>query len=318
MEPKLDKQFVEPLIKGLGELRSNKRCLYPGCPKEPIDSHVIAESVLEQIADKEEKVLTWQPHENNIVLNTIQGHEWDYIYKEPRRVGIGREATFPIFCGEHDNSIFAPLEDQGFDFQPQQVALLAYRALCYRTWNPHLEKKLEFFLSNQDPETVLQQQRLFSFKTTREARQKLENILATRDYSQIKWITRKLPIKPCLACTDATIPYHGEEDTKNVMSGSSFHKAEDFVTFSFFPEKKLNATICVITWFKGSQQGLKFIEDLRLEQLSEDDIQNRLMITALKMSLVYISPDWWDTLSAEQQGGISKLRLSNVRSFPDV
>lgn len=101
------------------------------------------------------------------------------------------------------------------------------------------------------------------------------------------------------------------------MDGSSVHKPEDVVTFSFFPEKKPNTTICVITWFKGSLRGSKFIENLGLKQLSEEDIRNKLMITALKMSLVYISPNWWDTLSPEQQEGISKLRLSNVRFFSD-
>lgn len=170
MEPKIDTQFVQPLIKKLGEFRNNNRCLYPGCPKEPIDSHIIAESVLKRIADKEEKVMTWQPHENNVITNTLQGHQWDRIYNKPRKAGIGKEVTCPIFCDEHDNGIFAPLEDREFTFHREQVALLAYRALCYRTWNPHLEEKLEFFLSNQDHEAVLQQQRLFSFNTMVEAR----------------------------------------------------------------------------------------------------------------------------------------------------
>ena len=234
MGTKSDKQFVEPLLKILRKFQNNNRCLYPGCSKEPIGSHVIAESVLEQLADNEGKVLTWNVSDNDIVVNTLQGHEWDRVYKQPRRVGIRQEVTYPIFCGEHDNGIFAELEDTGFTFHPMQVALLAYRALCYKTWNPHLEEMLEFFLSNKDEETVVQHQRIFSLKAMVEARQKLEDILTTQDFRQLRWITRILHIDPCFAGTDAVIPYRSEEDARSIASGSNILSPEDVMTFSFF------------------------------------------------------------------------------------
>src|SRR5439155_877893 len=126
---------------------------------------VIAESVLERLADKEGKVLTWEASYHDVVVNTLQGHEWDRVYQQPKRVGIRQEVTYPIFCREHENGIFSALEDNGFSFHKKQVALLAYRALCYKTWNPHVEKMLEFFFSNKDAETLLQNQRIFSLKT---------------------------------------------------------------------------------------------------------------------------------------------------------
>ncbi len=318
MGTKSDKQFVEPLLKILRKFQNNNRCLYPGCSKEPIGSHVIAESVLEQLADNEGKVLTWNVSDNDIVVNTLQGHEWDRVYKQPRRVGIRQEVTYPIFCSEHDNGIFAELEDTGFTFHPMQVALLAYRALCYKTWNPHLEKMLEFFLSNKDAETVLQHQRIFSLKTMVEARQKLEDILATQDYGQLQWVTRILHIDPCFAGTDAVISYHGEVDARSIAIGSNILSPEDVMTFSFFPDKNLNASICVVTWFRGNKRALGFIENLELGNPSEDDVRQNIIHTALRVSLVYVSPMWWNTLSPELQAHTSELQMSHITSLQNL
>jgi hypothetical protein len=125
MESKPEKQFIEPLLKLLRKFQNNTRCLYPGCQKRPIGSHLIAESVLEQLADEEGKVLTWEASDNDIVENTLQGYEWERVYKQPKRVGIRREVTYPIFCREHDNGIFTALEDNGFTFQKKQVQPLS-------------------------------------------------------------------------------------------------------------------------------------------------------------------------------------------------
>jgi len=185
MESKSDLQFVETLRKKMKSFNKNDECICHGCKKEPIRSHIIPESVLELLADVEGKVLTWERSDEEIIVNTLRGHEWDHIYKQPKKVHIGKNVTYPIFCNEHDNDIFEALEKPGHTFEPQKMALLAYRALCYKSWNPHLEKKLEFVLSNQDPETTLQLERICSLKSLLAARQKFEDMLAIQDYGQM-------------------------------------------------------------------------------------------------------------------------------------
>lgn len=318
MDSKADLQFVQPLLKKLRNFQNNSRCLYPGCGERPIGSHIIAESTLELLADEEGKVLTWEATDNSVVVNTIQGHEWERIYQQPRRVGIRQEVTYPIFCQEHDNGIFAELENTGFTFHPMQVALLAYRALCFKTWNPHLEEMLEFFLSNKDAETALQLQRIFSLRTLVEARQKLENILATRDYGQLQWVTRVLHIDPCFAGTDAVISYHGIEDARSIANGSNILMPEDVMTFSFFPDKNLNASICVVTWFRDNKRASSFLDNLELDSSSEDDIRQNIIHTALRVALVYASPLWWNSLSPELQAHTCELQISHITSLQDV
>lgn len=318
MESKSNKQFVEPLLKTLRAFQGNRRCLYPGCSKKPIRSHIIAESMLEQIADSEAKVMTWNPSANDIVKHVVRDHKWEQVYEKPIRVGIRQEATYPIFCNEHDNDIFAELEDHGFSFGRRAVALLAYRALCYKTWNPDLEQMLEFLLSNKDADTKLQQERIFSIKTMIAARQKFENMLATQDYRELCWLSRIIHAVPFLICTDATIPYGGKEDAKNIANGSITLTPEDVMTFSLFPERKRNASICVITWFRNNSKGRRIINDLGWETLPEKDVINEIIDTALGMALVYVSPAWWHSLTPEQQDHIWELRLSNIEFTQDV
>jgi hypothetical protein len=318
MKPnRADLQFVEPFRKKLKQLNKNKQCVYPGCKNIPIGSHVITESVLKLLADKS-KVLTWEHSEDEIIVNAIHGHEWDHVYKQPKSVGIETEVTYPIFCSEHDNDVFKALEKPGFSYEPHQVALLGYRALCYKTWNPNLEQKLALFLSNEDDKIVKRHFRLLSLQTFLDARQKFKDTLATQDYHQMGWIKRVFHIDPCFACTDAFIPYHGEEDVINIASGTTIPTLEDVITFTFFPERSLNASICIITWFRDNIRGERFRENLELGNPSEAKVRDKIITKALGMSLVYASQAWWDSLSPEQQKDIWELQLSEIKSQKDL
>lgn len=111
MEQKADLHFVQPLLKMLKQLNRNKECVCPSCSELPIGSHIIAESVLKLLAPQGE-VLTWERSEDEIVLSTIRGHAWDHIHKKPKQVSIKKGVTYPIFCGEHDGTIFEALKIQ--------------------------------------------------------------------------------------------------------------------------------------------------------------------------------------------------------------
>src|SRR6266567_1055963 len=118
------------------------------------------------------------------------------------RDGIRKDVTYPIFCGEHDHKVFRALENPGFDSQSEQVLLLAYRALCYKTWNPHVKERLEFLFSFKENETVAEHERLFAMIPLLEARERLEQMLKTKDYTQLEHRIKALNIPPCVACTD--------------------------------------------------------------------------------------------------------------------
>src|SRR5260370_42369811 len=76
------------------------------------------------------------------------------------------------------------------------------------------------------------------------------------------------------------------------------------ITFSLFPERKRNASICVTTWFRNNSRGMRVINDLEWETLPEKDIIDDIIFKALGMALVYVSPAWWYSLTPEQQDDI--------------
>ncbi|HEU5375817.1 MAG TPA: hypothetical protein VFV38_10290 [Ktedonobacteraceae bacterium] len=209
-----------------------------------------------------------------------------------------------------------PLEKPGIYNETRRAALLAYRALCYKTWNPHLGDKLEFELSNCTPEAAEEFRSLFSLNAILAARNKLEGILLQNDHSAIsrnvRWIKRILKLTPCIACADAFVPYKGAADASAIASGQTVVTPEDYVTFTLYPDKDLGASVCIVTCFKGNERGEQFIDDLDPGNSSDDAAFNRIFNYALSMSLVYTSQAFWDFLSPEYKEEYVRLRMSRV------
>jgi hypothetical protein len=49
---------------------------------------------------------------------------------EPQLVGVNEATAFPGFCDYHDCRLFAPIETEPFSYEPRQIFLHHYRALC--------------------------------------------------------------------------------------------------------------------------------------------------------------------------------------------
>lgn len=293
-------------------MNKNRQCVFPECKQKPANSHIIPESVLALLGDKQGKVLTWEYSDEEILINQIRGATWDQLFQQPKRIGIGKDTTYQIFCSSHDNGIFIPLEKPGDYNETERAALLGYRALCYKTWNPRLGEKLEFELANLTPEAAQEFRRLFSLNAILAARKKLEGIVQNKNYRELRWIKRILKMNPCIACADAIVPYDGAEDASNIASGKTILTPEDYITFTLYPDRNLQASVCIITWFRGNERGDKFIDDLDPDKSSEDAVFNRIFNYALSMSLVYTSQKFWDYLSPEYKEAYVKLRMSRV------
>ncbi len=310
-----DLHFVEPLRKKIQSLNKNNQCVVPGCKQKPAHSHVIPESVLALLRDEQGKVLTWEYSDEEVFIHQIRGGTWDQLFRKPKRIGTSRDATYPIFCSPHDNDIFMPLEKPGYDYEPEQAALLAYRALCSKTWNPHSGEKLDFQLASLDPQKAQEYRRFFSFNTMLTARNRLESMVQSKDYRELRWIKRVLELNPCIACTDAFVPYNGMEDAGQVASGKILFVPEDYVTFTLYPDAKLRASVCIVTCFKNNKRGEDFIGDLNPDDSSHDDVFDIIFRYALSMSLVYTSQIFWDFLDSEYpdyKEEYVKLRMSRM------
>src|SRR5256885_3580090 len=116
-------QNLENIIR---RAHKNAKCFFPGCDGRPIGSHIIARKTLQLIADQSH-VLTWLTQQVtawNMLKIINAGRSLEQLFENPVRIGIrdSNKVTEPLFCREHDKTVFAPLEDKEFSFQPEQVA----------------------------------------------------------------------------------------------------------------------------------------------------------------------------------------------------
>ena len=322
----MSNQSTQPDKKVLGELHDalikggkNTTCLYPGCGEKPIGSHIIPERILKLIADKSE-VLTWNPSFTSIRKNLEAGLTVEQLYLEPTAVGLNT-VTYPLFCGNHDSTVFAPLEKVEFSSQSEQILLLAYRALCAISYRP---PPIEQFLTIAErhghrhtlslPEPSARLQRYLARDILLEARQRHEQILLAHNYNQLGWAIYPVNIQPCIACTYAFVPYDDIE-AKDIRNGLQALTAEDVFVFSLFPHKPLNNHVCVISWLRGSQRAQRVFHLKRINELSEQEQQDVLLSTAFRSNHVYLSPSWWNSLSEEQRRYYVELSLATSKEF---
>lgn len=302
-------QWKGVLLDTLKKLDRNNQCVYPDCKKKPIASHIIAESALKRIAH-DGKILTWNWYEEDIVHSDPHDQDWERIYVEPKEVFIGKDVTYPIFCATHDNDTFRSLENPGFDGEMEQVAQLAYRALCYKTWNPHVRARLKFLLSFTEPQLFVEQEPFLAANALLQARERLEIMLHMGDYAQLERRIITLDIAPCIACTDAFIPINEDEET-TLRNGLPSLTAEDILTFSFFPAHDPYESTCIITWFRESQRAHHYLESLELHKLSAEEQAQMLVATGFRHN-IFISPIWWQSQSPETRQKSVQFQLAHA------
>lgn len=317
MNRQASRKAIQDLENLIRREHSNSTCLFPGCVRRAIRSHIIARKTLNIIAEKGH-VLTWLPVTAWDMQRSINaGQPLEELFESPTLVGISaNKVTEPLFCRDHDNTIFAPLEDKEFSFQPEQVALLAFRALSSMIFSTSATeaifttgaKQLSY---QQSLSTVEASRKLQRFQTTSlvlQVRQLYTQLLSTHDYNQLEWSKYWVNIQPCIAATYAFIPVE-DGDAKAIIDGEQAVTVEDAVCFSFLPNKPMNNSVCVISWLRGSQRAQRFMTWRKIEELSEQELQDLFLFFAFESPTLFISPTWWLSLSDEKRQEYTRVRV---------
>lgn len=92
------------------------------CNAKIVQAHTIPRSQLKQIA-REGHVYSAPPFDIIIRETVRRSNEMPLM----KKFGVGVFSTLSCFCGRHDKSIFADIEDVPLTFTPRQLALLHYR-----------------------------------------------------------------------------------------------------------------------------------------------------------------------------------------------
>jgi hypothetical protein len=323
-----DKQLIKDLENALGKARKNKVCLYPACSNLPIGSHIIARKILRLIAEKGH-VLTWLPHHISawdMQKALDEDIPLERLYEEPVSIGIGdvKKVTTPLFCHYHDESIFRPIEKTDFSFQPEQVLLLAYRALSsisFSRWKASamdevikIAKKHDHSHGLSEPKRYARWQRFLAKDEVWEVYRQHEQLRAAHDYSKLGYSTYLVNIPPCIAATYGFIPTSGN-DAQDIVNGTQAVTSKDFMSFTFLPHETLNQSICVISWLRGSLRAQQFLLESRINELSEKEQQDLFFSLFFAAHTIYISPTWWHSLSEEKREEYKKTRLNRGKKY---
>ena len=156
----LDREAESPLPRGqLNDLYrqpflKRKTCLHPDAPKgcgRIIRAHTLQRAgILRDLIGHDRHVLTFYPLDPTEQRPTTH------------RVGWREASTFLGFCDVHDTTLFAPVEQEPFVRDAQQVALLGYRALCHEIYQKQaaveaqatLRENLDRGLQHEDQKVV--------------------------------------------------------------------------------------------------------------------------------------------------------------------
>lgn len=317
-------QIAKLTIKELEDLQKklskNVTCLYPNCSNRPIRSHIVAEKTLRLIAEKGH-VLSWNKNLSlwNMARIMDAGLPLEQFDLEPTLVGIeDKKVTRPLFCDEHDNSIFAPLEKKEFSFHPEQICLLAYRALCSKTFSASPQETIFTAADQHNRQNLLStsegrkgQRRFQPTDIILKARQEYAQILLAQDYSQLCWGIYPVNMKPCIASTYSLIPPLDYIDASELT-------VEDVISFSFLPHMASNTSICILSWLKGSKRVQRFMNLIEINRPSENEQQNLFLSLGFESPTLFISPQWWNSLSDEKKKEYKKIHLALSKKYSQL
>lgn len=251
------------------------------------------------------------------------------IFKSTREVilktdliGIGKASTFTGFCNYHDTTTFEGIEKYPFSGKLNQIFLLAYRALAREVFmkNNHLEttELLEDFDRGLDPITQRDFQEFLTFyrygvalgaRTVNRQKSIYDNALLNSDYSSLNFFVIFINNNPEFVCSGASIL---EQD----FNGNNFNQLgrpdinQDIITFSIIPIDQGGAI--VFATLDSGKDVSEFFSSLK--SLSSDAIPNAVTRYTFEFhENVYLSPNWWDSLSDEKKKGLISRAASAIR-----
>ena len=227
----------------------------------------------------------------------------------PKLRGIQQASTFTGFCAQHDNAIFAPLENQTFCGTPEQCFLLGYRALAREIYNKRAAAKSPDILRDMDKGKPLAgqvelQEMASALEIANEAvardnsyyKSIYDDILERREFHTVRAYIIEFEAPPPIMCSGAVFPEQDFEGIK-LQEIRDLQKTPHLICFTSFYGGERG--VVAFSWLAESDRTCRaFIESLKA-------IPDELVTAALLQFFfthcenVHMEPDWWESLSEE-------------------
>lgn len=303
----------EVISKILSNFKAETRCHAPisvdqTCTESAIRAHSISRMSALSLIAREGHV--YQPQ-----LNPFE-HFKNKGQMTVRLIGIKVASTFFGFCKNHDNELFERIDQLGFELNHEAIFTLHYRALCKELSAKLPSTKSDEVLRFADrglPESIQKplnealdlrdEVRNLSLKELQEDKLTMDTFLLKKDFGAVQFCILKFECAPIAACSGYVQPvfdFAGKvlQDLNNTRVRVHCH------AFTLLPVE--GGQIVILSWLpEGAPFARAFAESLL-------DVPDPKKGTAILQYLFNgfenfaLSPEWWESLNAEQMDLINR------------
>lgn len=288
--------------------------LHPECSSKIIKAHTVPKSSSLKTISRNGHV-----YGLNMSLESINRQKGKL---RPELIGINKASTFTGFCKIHDNSLFAPLEKQEFVGNKEQCFLLTYRSFSREYYTKAALANLSETRKNLDRGKPLDHQyeiqsdglaldigALTGVMDNEYHKQFFDEVLISQDFDKSHALVFKLDDAPPVMASGAVNPDFDFEG-KQIQDLLMLDVRPDLISLNSFYDGKHG--YIVFSWLEHcSESASKLLSSL---QGKPQEIRLTLIVQYMFSNFenVFISPDWWEELSTEQQDIIVNIMHDNV------
>ena len=308
--------------KATKDLKSNRYCSVPKalkdkCTNKIINAHTVSKSSsLAEIVDDTNHVLGLK-----VSMSALTKNGGVIL---PEKTGINQASTFKGFCSYHDKSLFSCIEDEEFSKTNEQLFALVYRAVCKELYAKNSNTQISELLKNADKgKSIINQIAIQKMASdfglgTDTALNELNDFKALLDESLVNNTALDMchlvvsSSSPCPVSVSSILAPDVDFEGKQIQDLSNLKVVPECVIFNSFSSDG-NGYI-VFSWLKSSLIINSFIETLVSQRI--DSVFNAILRFFFSVSEnIYISPVWWESLTEELQGILTKRIMIGVTPF---
>jgi len=247
------------------------------------------------------------------------------LFISPERIGLNEATTFFGFCAKHDSALFRELEASEFEFQPKQIALLGYRALCRDLYGKDAEiaandamrlyvsmnLDIPAFAEKDQRYQITRLARLNARKNLVRAREAFAEMLRPSCTESLRYFGILFADEPVYLVSSAFLP---EWDFKGRRL-QDLSGLDDFYPICFSAWAKANQSVAVFCWHESADTiCAPFIDSLR--ESPPRRIADRILTMAFEYSEnVVFRSDWWEQLREQDRRRLADRVMSGVEDI---
>lgn len=267
-----------------------KHCYYPDCKQPPIQSHSISK----------ERVLGAVSEEGQVMMPD----RFSPLAKKMVKVGIGQASTVKCFCGEHDQKIFAPIDNEDYIIgNKEQEFLFAFRAAAreflvkeaaVRTCNHWREP--EYYGGDRVAVAFideLNEGQMLSIKDQDKTRCIFVDTYQKQKFNVIRTICIALDgWHPVAASSSFCIEVDSDGNLVNDVLESGYDTEVKPCFLTVFPQG--DKTYCLISYFNRDRKTYNFLNSISSKDNQEKGVIVSNILVGYAENLA-IGPSFWQT-----------------------